>query len=60
MGLPPKIIGVLWLGITPAVDKTANMFAVGQFTVVQGINRTGPNDSAPLRHLHDRLRDSFT
>jgi hypothetical protein len=59
MDLSPKIIGLLWHGITPAVDNTAKMFAVGQFTVVQGIDRTSPNDSGPLRLMHDRIRASF-
>ena len=57
--LPPKVIGVLWHVITPALDKTSGTFAVGQFTLVQGINRTSQNDSAPLGRVHDRLRIAF-
>jgi hypothetical protein len=45
--------------ITPAVDETLNIFIVAQHMLVQGINRTGPQDDAPVKKLYEKLKDNF-
>jgi hypothetical protein len=58
-GLPKKVIGVFWHIITPAVDRTENMFVVAQETLLQGINWTSPQDDAPVRQLFEQLKKSL-
>jgi hypothetical protein len=57
--LPTKIIGVLWHVITPAVDETLNMFIIAQHMLVQGINKTSPQDDAPVKKLYENLKQAF-